>query len=171
MLSTATTKNRSWMPKMSSTHWSRMQCAIRLWSPLPTHPRQLARQRNWLVRMAQAVTVLSPEGKASLQRLVLDLIKLTWAAAAVVAMVRWSVSGASLHRRNDVSIARIAGSLRRRCGGSRGFWRFGCGAAVRVCETLSGPSWSFRWLLVCMSQALSSRKGDHKGGERNRFCS
>ena len=39
--------------------------------------------------------MLSPVGKASLQRLVLDLVKLTWAAAAVVAMLRWSVSGAA----------------------------------------------------------------------------
>ena len=42
----------------------------------------------------------------------------------VVRMVRWLVMGASRHRRHDVCLGRNAGSLRERCGGSRGFWGF-----------------------------------------------
>ena len=48
--------------------------------------------------------------------------------------------GASRHQQNDVFTGRNAGSLLRRCGGSLGFWRSWCGAAVRVCQTFSSPS-------------------------------
>ena len=55
----------------------------------------------------------------------------------VVRMVR---GRASRHRRHDVCIGRNVGSLQVRCGRSRGFWRFWCGAGVRVCQTFSGLS-------------------------------
>ena len=84
------------------------------------HSIEINRERREKEGMltAQATTVLSPVAKSSVQRLVRDLVRL----------------GASRHPHNDVSIGRNAGSLRRSCDGSRGFWGW-CGAAVRVCQT------------------------------------
>ena len=78
-------------------------------------------------------------GNSGLQRLVLDVVKLTWAAAEFVEKERRPVAGASRHRHNDVSIVRNAGSFRRRCGG---FCRFWCGAAVPVCQASQSLSCS-----------------------------
>ena len=68
--------------------------------------------------MAQAATVLSPSAKSRLQRLVLELIKLTWAMAEAVEKERRPVAEASRHTGKMTSSCRNAGSLLRRCGGS-----------------------------------------------------
>ena len=56
-------------------------------------------------------TVLSPIAKGSCYSLVLDMVKLTWAAAAGEYVVNWSVAGPSRHWRNDFIAGRNAGSL------------------------------------------------------------
>ena len=101
-----------------------MKCATRLCSPLPipSHPsRQIARddgRKNedlwWCCADGHAATLQSLETKSRLPHLLLGLVKLPWAMATAVEMVRWPVVEVSRHRRNDVSIGWNAGSLRRR---------------------------------------------------------
>ena len=86
-----------------------------------------------------AATVLALEAKSRRrEQMVLDVGKLTRAALEAVwkgrrpSEVAWS-----RRRQYDVTTNRNAGFLRRRCGGSRGCWRFWCGAAMRVCQTFS----------------------------------
>ena len=73
--------------------------------------------------------MLSPLAKSSFQRLVFDLVKLTWTVAAVV-IGQMANGGVSCKRRND-----DAGSLRRCCSRSRGFFGLGltlpCASAKR----------------------------------------
>ena len=89
----------------------------------------------------QAATVPPPEAMSKLQeRMVQDVSKLTKERGRGRGKGKKADGGGKMwsrHWQNDVTLGRNAGCFQRRCGGSHGFWRSWCGAAVRVCQTFS----------------------------------
>ena len=114
----------------------------------------------------QAATVPPLEARSRpRESMVQDVAKLTRGVVEDLEKEKRLVSGAwSRHSRNDVSLDRSAGCLPRR--GIRRCW---CGAAVRVCQTLSAILKFLTTVLVLVASFLLV-SGQSPGSQQNFHC-